>query len=195
MTFSLHRRYCGYLNSPTAKLHGFISYSPPVHTHVQPSVCFTVRLYLIVCNSTPSTNTGQCTAFLQHWLDREVRVKNPQEGQLSGRKRVYLSMDSPHVNYPLLKASSVRDGCSVYRRKLINDSGYFLPHQTPFKRDAMTVGEISCCIQVLLVMYANPNLSLFSITLHINYCAFLLFPCESCHTGKCELLHRKQYTK
>lgn len=93
---------------------------------------------------------GGCS--LQHWLGKEVIVKKPQKCQLSGRNGVYLSMDSPHCNYPLLKASSVGVRCSAHRRKLINDSGYFLQYQTPFKGDAMTVAWISCCVQVLLVI-------------------------------------------
>lgn len=90
---------------------------------------------------------------LQHRLDREVMVKETQKGRLSTSYGVYLSMDSPHGNYPLLKASSVGVTCSVYTRKLINDSGYSLRYQSPFKGDAMTVGEVLCCVQVLLVMH------------------------------------------
>lgn len=125
-------------------------------------------------NSTPSTNAGESAAFSTDW---EVMVINPQKGQLWGRNWVYLSMDSPHGNYPLLNASSVGVICSAHRRKLVNDSVYFLQYQSPFKGDAMTVGEISCCVQVLLVMYGNFNqgLSFFPILLLRNQYTCFMF--------------------
>lgn len=62
-------------------------------------------------------------------------------------------MDSPHFNYPRPKTSSIRVSCALIERKQVNDSSYFLQHQTPFKEDAMTVAEVQCCIHVILVMY------------------------------------------
>ena len=63
---------------------------------------------------------------LRHRLDREVMVNETQKAQLSANYCVYLSMDSPHGNYPLRKASSVGVNYSFLKRKWKNDSGYSL---------------------------------------------------------------------
>lgn len=93
-------------------------------------------------------------------------------------------MDSPHGNYPLLKASSVGVSCPVYGRNLINDSVYFLQYQSPFKGDAMTVGEISCYVPELLVMQANSKGSFVFPHLVVNKSVYILeFTSKICYTN------------
>lgn len=67
----------------------------------------------------------------------------------------HLSVDSSHCQNPVLKTPSVQDICSLTHGYWINNCGYSLRNQTPFKGDAMTAGELLWCVQVLPVTNAT----------------------------------------